>query len=57
MKRLGLFVVALVFAFSTMAFAAEKAVEPAKAEPAVAADKADVKKEVKKAKKAKKAKK
>jgi ABC-type transporter MlaC component len=43
MKRLVLFVVALVFAFSTTVMAAEKAVPAPTPEQAVAAEKADVK--------------
>ena len=43
MKRLGLFVVALVFAFCTTVMAAEKAVPAPTPEQAVAAEKADVK--------------
>jgi colicin import membrane protein len=43
MKRLVLFVVALVFAFSTTVMAADKAAVAPTKEPAVAAEKADVK--------------
>ena len=42
MKRLGLFVVALIFVFCTTVMAAEPVVAPTQ-EPAVAAEKADVK--------------
>jgi phosphoglycerol transferase MdoB-like AlkP superfamily enzyme len=56
MKRLGLFVVALVFAFCTTVMAADKpAVAQAKDDAAVSAEKADVKADVVKAKAAKKA--
>ena len=61
MKRLGLFVIALVFAFCTTVMAAEPVVAPTQ-EQAVAAEKADVKvgkakvkADAKKAKAAKKA--
>jgi hypothetical protein len=56
MKRLVLFVVALVFAFSTTVMAADKPAAPAAAEPAKVEKTADEKKmEKKEAKKAKKA--
>jgi hypothetical protein len=61
MKRLVLFVVALVFAFSTTVMAADKPATAAPAEKAVAAEPAKAekaeKKETKKAKKTKKTKK
>ena len=49
MKRLGLFVIALVFAFCTTVMAAEPVVAPTQ-EQAVAAEKADVKVDKAKAK-------
>ena len=55
MKRLVLFVVALVFAFSTTVMAAEPAAAPVKKEEAAKVEKAPVKKAKKDVKKAKKA--